>query len=399
VAKEQAPIIVKKIKKVAGGHHGGAWKIAYADFVTAMMAFFLLMWLLGASSKAKLAGIADYFKTPLKVAMLGGDGAGDASSVIKGGGTDLTASAGQVKNGENKERRRATSFYFSNVDPRDASEGVEKGMDGEGMKLADPTEELLWQTEDPQEAVYPVDVATQIDDAKNMKELKESIEALMEAQPNLAEFKDQMLIEVTRDGLKIQIIDEKNRPMFDTASARLKDYTVEILHQLAPVLNDVPYKISIYGHTDGAPYSAGEKSYSNWELSSDRANASRRELVTGGLQENKMVQVVGLGSTVPFNPDDPLDPANRRISMVVMNHLAEFKLLRDGSTLNVGNKNIPEKGLISIPEAPKGDPIPLPPKEMPKPEASATPPREHDVQNEPKAEHSPSSDPDHEAHP
>ncbi|MFL9923444.1 flagellar motor protein MotB [Herbaspirillum lusitanum] len=285
------PIIVKRIKKGGGGHHGGAWKIAYADFVTAMMAFFLLMWLLGSTAKGDLNGIAEYFKTPLKVAMAGGSGSGDANTVIPGGGKDLTRQDGQLRKGENEVVNKRTI--------RAAQQELERA------------------------------------ERTRLDELKKRIEKAMDSNPTLKQFKNQLLIDITSEGLRIQIVDEKNRPMFGLASAQLQPYTRDILREIGKTLNDVPNKISLSGHTDATPYSSGEKGYSNWELSADRANASRRELIAGGMDESKMLRVVGLSSAVLLDKEDPFNPINRRISIIVMNKKAEEMVEKDGGSVNV----------------------------------------------------------------
>jgi len=285
------PIIVKRIKKTAGGHHGGAWKIAYADFVTAMMAFFLLMWLLGSTSKGDLEGISEFFKNPLKVAMSGGSGSGDSSSVIKGGGTDLTRRNGQVNKGETQTNRKT-------YDLNDAKAALEK-VEGERLKI-----------------------------------LKAKIEATIEANPILKKYQNQLLLDITSEGLRIQIVDEQNRPMFALAKATLQPYTSDILHVLGLVLNDVPNRIGLSGHTDSTPYFS-EAGYSNWELSADRANASRRALVVGGLADAKILRVVGLAAAAPLDRADPFNPINRRISIIVMNKRTEDAVMRDAATLDV----------------------------------------------------------------
>ncbi|MGX4642430.1 flagellar motor protein MotB [Massilia sp. SYSU DXS3249] len=285
------PIIVKRIKKTAGGHHGGAWKIAYADFVTAMMAFFLLMWLLGSTSKGDLEGIAEHFKNPLKVAMEGGSGSGDSSSVIKGGGTDLTRRNGQVNKGDTETNRKT---YDLNA----AKEALERA---EGERL---------------------------------KTLKAKIEAVIEANPTLKKYQNQLLLDITSEGLRIQIVDEQNRPMFALAKATLQPYTSEILNVLGFVLNDVPNRIGLSGHTDSTPYFS-DAGYSNWELSADRANASRRALVVGGLSDEKILRVVGLAAAAPLDRADPFNPINRRISIIVMNKRTEDAVMRDAATLDV----------------------------------------------------------------
>ena len=291
MSEDVRPIVIKRIKKVAGGHHGGAWKIAYADFVTAMMAFFLLMWLLGSTANGDLKGIADYFLNPLKVGMSGGTGAGDATSILKGGGKDLTSSSGQVKDGEVQAKKKAPTI-------REAQ-----------------AEQLRKEFEQREKAT--------------LNELKQNIERLIDSNSMLRQFKNQLLIDVTPEGLRIQIIDEKNRPMFDTSSAELKPYSKVILREIGKALNAVPNKVSFSGHTDAAQFGGGEKGFSNWELSTNRANASRREMIAGGMDENKVMRVVGLSSTVLFDKNDPLSSANRRINIVVLNKRTEEAMLQE----------------------------------------------------------------------
>ncbi|GLS04116.1 chemotaxis protein MotB [Chitiniphilus shinanonensis] len=268
----QRPIVVKRIKKGGHGHHGGAWKIAYADFVTAMMAFFLLMWLLGSVSKGNLKGISDYFNNPLRVASQGGTGAGAAESLIKGGGKDLTQDEGQMKKG-----------------------GAEQ-----------------------------TDIAH---DRKRLSELKRKFEALMEdkAKRNtkLAQFKNQLRLDMVAEGLRIQIVDAQNRPMFKSGSSELEPYARDVLDEIARLLNDVPNSVSLSGHTDAQQFAGGLRGFSNWELSSERANASRRELVNGGLDDKKVLRVNGFADEVPLDTKNIYNPINRRISIVVLNREAE----------------------------------------------------------------------------
>lgn len=312
MSEDLRPIVIKRIKKTAGGHHGGAWKLAYADFVTAMMAFFLLMWLLGSTASGDLKGIAEYFQNPLKVSMSGGSGAGDATSILKGGGQDLSRSSGQVKNG-------------------DVEAAKKRGLDPKAAR----TEELRKEYERRERM--------------SLSELKGNIEKLIEGNSMLRQFKNQLLMDVTPEGLRIQIIDEQNRPMFDTSSAELKPYSKVILREIGKALNAVPNKVSFSGHTDAAQFSGGEKGFSNWELSSNRANASRREMIAGGMDENKVLRVVGLSSTVLFDKNDPLSASNRRINIVVLNkRTEEAMLLEDGSaSVTVDGKNEAEGALSS----------------------------------------------------
>jgi chemotaxis protein MotB len=290
----QRPIVIKRIKKAGGGAHGGAWKIAYADFVTAMMAFFLLMWLLGSSTKAKMAGISEYFQTPLKVALSGGTSAGDSTSVIKGGGTDLTRRDGQVKKGD---------------------------IDATKSKAEQERQE-----------------------SARLENLKSKLEKAIDSNVKMAQFKKQLKLDITSEGLRIQIVDDQNRPMFDSGGAVMKPYTRDILREIGKTLNEVPNKISLSGHTDAVPYSGGETGYSNWELSADRANASRRELVAGGLEDGKVLRVVGLSSAIPFDKDNPNSSINRRISIIVMNKRAEEAITKESRQVEATTaKEVAEK--------------------------------------------------------
>ena len=309
-SKKLQPIIIKRVKK--GGHaaHGGAWKIAYADFVTAMMAFFLLMWLLGSTTEGDKKGLADYFGAPLKVAMGGGSGSGDSSSVVKGGGNDLTRQNGQVRQGDVEAQRKVTQLKALKAEQRRA-------------------------------------------EVARLEALKKKVEDVIAANSKLAALKSQIRLEMTRDGLRIQIVDEQSRPMFDSGSAVVKPYMRELLREIGGVLAEVPNRLTLEGHTDAQPFGTGERGYSNWELSSDRANASRRELGAGGLPEARVLLVQGLASSVLFDPADPASPANRRISVIVMNRDAEDRLLRlqPDEEEPPPEPALPSAGVPSIPPA------------------------------------------------
>ena len=279
-AKKLQPIIIKRVKK--GGHavHGGAWKIAYADFVTAMMAFFLLMWLLGSTSEGDKKGISDYFQSPLKVSMQGGSGAGSSNSLINGGGKDITQTVGQ-KNKSDAEERRAKRVAT----------------------------ELFRQSEAKA-------------DSRRLSVLSAKIAAALSNNKKLGDVMSQIKLQITPDGLQIQIVDDQKRPMFDSGSDLVKPYMREILREIGIALMDVENKISLDGHTDNKPYGR-PGGYGNWELSSDRAHATRRELVAAGMPEDKLARVVGMGSSLPYEPENPDAPINRRISILVMTKEAE----------------------------------------------------------------------------
>jgi len=283
-AKKLQPIIIKRVKK--GGHavHGGAWKIAYADFVTAMMAFFLLMWLLGSTTDGDKKGISDYFQSPLKVAMQGGNGAGSSNSLIMGGGNDITQTAGQVakSDSEEKKAKRIATEQFRQSEAKA--------------------------------------------DSRRLSALSAKIAAAISNNKKLSEFSSQIKLKITPDGLQIQIDDDQKRPMFDSGSASVKPYMRDILREIGVALLDVENKISLDGHTDRSSYGS-PLGYSNWELSADRANATRRELMAAGMPEDKLTRVVGMGSSLPYDPENPTAPSNRRITLLVMTKEAEERLL------------------------------------------------------------------------
>ena len=291
-AKDARPIIIKRVKKVAGGHHGGAWKVAYADFVTAMMAFFLVMWLVASVTKEQRAAMFEYFQNPsmeqgksVKPAP-GQNGPGGASTAVINmmGGMDAPKST--IKE------------PVPDTPPPPKVDAIE-----EAKKLAAAAEK-----------------------AQLMK-LADQLREAMESNLKLKAFKDQLLIDITPEGLRIQIVDAQNRPMFDLGGSQLKIYTQEILKELVGYLNAVPNKLSLTGHTDTSPYGA-RNGYSNWDLSADRANAARRALEATGLDNAKVARVVGMSSSVLFDPDKPRNPINRRISLILMTKQAEENALK-----------------------------------------------------------------------
>jgi len=290
-SKKLQPIIIKKIKKSGHAAHGGAWKIAYADFVTAMMAFFLLMWLLGSTTEGDRKGLSDYFNAPLKVALQGGTGAGASNSILPGGGKSLTEKVGQTRDGRSE-------------DPMSRKQSEES---------------------------LRAELARQ--DARRMASLRAKIEAMITNNPKLNEYRSQIRLENTPDGLQIQIVDDQNRPMFDSGSALVKPYMRDILREIGAALTGVENRISLAGHTDATPYGNGERGYSNWELSADRANASRRELVAAGMPDDKLGRVVGLAASSLMDPAHPTAAVNRRITLTVLTREAEARLIGGGATI------------------------------------------------------------------
>ncbi|MBD2810786.1 flagellar motor protein MotB [Xenorhabdus sp. Vera] len=269
-------IRIKKRKKHDPGHCGGSWKIAYADFMTAMMAFFLVMWLISIASPQELTSIAEYFRTPLQVAINKGQQSSDSTNPIPGGGEDVFQQDGEV---------------FRQIKQVETSE-----------------------------------------DTRRLNRLRQQLDQLIITDPRLKELRPHLLIDMMDEGLRIQIIDRENRPMFMIGSAKVESHMSDILRAIAPILNDIPNKVSLSGHTDNLQYVNGQRGYSNWELSSDRANASRRELLMGGLDEVKILRVVGMASTVSMQKGiDPNAPVNRRISIIVLNKDAEKRIEQENS--------------------------------------------------------------------
>lgn len=316
----QRPIVFKRVKKTLhGGHHGGAWKIAYADFVTAMMAFFLLMWLLTSVNKAKLEGISSYFKTPLRVALVGG-GSGSKASMLPNQGDGILKQPG-TRPQEGKGEKPSQG------------DGDKQGKgDSDAEKIAEMIQARV--------------------EKRQLEELKQEIEEAIAVVPDLAKFKELIKLEQTTDGLRLQIMDDQKRPSFDNGSGRMKEHTSTVLRQLALLLNQVNNRISISGHTDAKPYAGGLGGYSNWELSADRANSARRELINGGIKEDKILRVVGLGSSSPFNKNDPSDPINRRITIMVLNKKAAEIVSSDGGSLDIVRPADIAPSQIEPPEAP-----------------------------------------------
>lgn len=273
--ESKQPIIVKKIIK-KGGHHGGAWKIAFADFATAMMAFFMLLWIMSSTTKEQKAAISAYFNNPSAF-----EGVSTTPSQNMGEGTGSSASI----------------IEFDGA--------IDMAPESPQSALLDPEriEEMAAQQE-----------------MERLESLKETLEEAIEESETLATFKEQLLIDITTEGLRIQIVDKENRPMFDLGGSRLKPYTVDLLKELGNLINQVPNRVSLTGHTDARPLTGD---YSNWELSTERANAARRMLIEGGMQAGKIGRVVGLADTVPFDKTDPNNPINRRISLIVMNKKTE----------------------------------------------------------------------------
>jgi chemotaxis protein MotB len=313
---ELRAIIIKKIKKGGHAHHGGSWKVAFADFATAMMAFFLLMWLLEATTEEQKGAISEYFNNPSNV-----QGASPVPSPtpVQGPGG---ASTSMIKLGGGMELHRDAAPQAQAAPPTPGTQ-TETRADDDGAQDDKLDNERL---------------------AALLNELHKAIDE----RESLAKFKDQILLDVTPEGVRIQIVDHERRSMFPIGSARLEDFSSDILKELAHIVSGVPNRISISGHTDKRQYVA--VNYTNWELSADRANAARRALLAGGLAPEKIGRVVGLASSVLLEPSAPESPVNRRISIVVMNKRTEAAISAENGNLLM----VQETG--SSP-APGGEPV------------------------------------------
>lgn len=270
------PVIVKRVKKVAAGHHGGAWKIAFADFAVAMMAFFLVMWLMSSATPEQKKAISGYFQDPI--------GFSESASpyVIDLGGTPTPAPDRTLNPELNEQITPGEQPLNEQQLSEQAAERLYEQLERERLDIL-------------------------------LIELQRKIHENLDLRP----YKEQILMDVSRDGLRIQIADAANRPMFDLGSARLQPYFEDILYLMADTIRAVPNKISVGGHTDAKPY-AGDSSFGNWELSASRANAARRALRAGGLDDEKVAQVAGYASSALFDRADPYSPSNRRIDILVL---------------------------------------------------------------------------------
>jgi chemotaxis protein MotB len=282
------PVVIKKVKKViGGGHHGGAWKVAYADFVTAMMAFFLLMWLINTTSPEQKRGIADYF-APASVSRSsqGSDGL-LGGTAFQEDGARASGSNRKIDEELNDEMERTKS---------DTSADEDKSS-------SEPTEAALAQAMANREAA-------------EFASAEASLRQAMQDLPDYAELSRNLIIEQTPEGLNIQLVDQEGRAMFQGSSSAPLPRAQHLLEMVSKVIEQLPNRISISGHTDSiAPSASG---YSNWDLSADRANAARRILEKAGVEADRIYQVAGKGDREPLYPDDPDLPANRRISIVLL---------------------------------------------------------------------------------
>ncbi|HGM5582097.1 TPA: flagellar motor protein MotB [Pseudomonas putida] len=313
------PIIVKRVKRYGDGHHGGSWKIAFADFATAMMAFFLVLWLLSTATPEQKIAIAGYFKDPIGFSESG------TPYVIDLGGSPQLAPEKTINPEEKSEPTPDTSVQMD----KDRIETMAEQVEQERLQL-----------------------------------LLQELQNKVEENPQLQKFKDQILFEITQDGLRIQIMDAENRPMFDLGSARLKPYFEDILLAMADTIKAVPNKISVSGHTDAKPY-AGTGDFGNWELSANRANAARRALVAGGYPDGQVARVVGYASSSLFDRENPFNPVNRRIDIIVLTKKAQRDIEGEqGAPEAPATPAAPADGAPGASAAPADDAAPMQPREL-----------------------------------
>jgi chemotaxis protein MotB len=270
---DEQSIIIKRLNKCPHVAHGGAWKIAFADFMTAAMAFFLMLWILGGVNDEEMKAMAEYFRDP---------------SVIESAPSTLVVS---------KEAGQTADAMIDMGGFRDAPKGTEGNEEGSGKA----------------------------DETASLKAMKLALEQKIEENDALRELKEQLKIDITPNGLQVQILDDRKRPMFDSGVDIPKEYAANLLREVGSVLANASNKISIAGHTDSSGYHASSQ-YTNWELSADRANAARRLLLKGGVDSNRIAQAVGMADTIPFDKENPYNPRNRRISIIVLNKEAEERL-------------------------------------------------------------------------
>jgi chemotaxis protein MotB len=285
------PVIIKKvIKKVSGAAHGGAWKVAYADFVTAMMSFFLLLWLLNVTDSKTLEGLADYFSPTVA-----------SVSSTSGSGSIL---AGTAASPEGSQSGGVTSVRFPTAPPASQQDDVDvQSAAGEKGPSADASGDFQ-STINSQSSALLQAAADQI---------KQAIQEM----PELAEHRDQIIVEETPEGLRIQLLDKDRRPMFHNGTDELFNYATLLVEQVGGVVGRLPNRIAIMGHTDGGDTGLSAN-YTNWELSADRANAARRVLGAMGVTTDRFSEVTGKANTEPMFPDNPIRPENRRITVLII---------------------------------------------------------------------------------
>lgn len=329
----ERPIIVKKIKKGVHSAHGGAWKVAYADFVTAMMAFFLLLWLLNVTTDEQKKGVADYF-SPASVSrsLSGAGGVMGGRTILEDGGKISSFGLPSIVIGpsaEKSDQPDQPQYDQRYPDARqpppaagtqgdrfpDPAEAAQRGAGQQNQEGTGggPEQVTDLQQIDAQAARERVAQA----EAENFHELEAQIRQAIQANPQLAELSKQIVFDKTPEGFRIQLVDEEQSSMFPSGSAAMSDKTRRLMQQVAQAVSKLPNKLAISGNTDAQPF-RGQGAYSNWELSADRANAARRAMIEAGVPAERIRQVTGNADQDPMIKDNPLDARNRRIAILLL---------------------------------------------------------------------------------
>ncbi|MEW5684310.1 MAG: flagellar motor protein MotB [Pseudomonadota bacterium] len=289
MAVGEQPIIIKKVKKGGGhGHHGGAWKVAYADFVTAMMAFFLLMWLINTTSPEQKRGIADYF-APASV-----------SQTMSGAGGILAGTA----LGADGAKSAGSSDIIEELAP--SSDNPNDGDSKSGGKPLTPE----------QAAAAAENLAAAKRESAAFASAAQSLRQALQDMPELAELSKNIIIDETPEGLRIQLVDQEGRSMFNQGASQPNERAKLLLRAVSKIINQLPNRISIYGHTSAS--TGGVKAEGDWALSAARADSSRKVLQSAGVEADRVYQVSGKANSEPLYPDDPMLPGNRRIAIVLL---------------------------------------------------------------------------------
>lgn len=307
------PVIIKRIKKVHGGHHGGSWKIAYADFVTAMMTFFLLMWLLSLLNKYQLQGIAEYFKTPMKEAFSKQDNIAkkDALKPDQLGPTTFNNKGSKEKTENSVDKNLGIQDKATN--PVDKTQGIPQNqtiLDQQHKTASDQNQNQKMSAEQ---------------EAKQMQQMKSDLENKLNSDPQISQYKNALNFVITADGLKIILKDLENKPMFSEGKTDFQKYAKTIMNWLSQQINAYPNQIVIIGHTDTVPYASGSD-YSNWDLSADRASATRKALIKAGMKEDKVLRIIGGADTDLLDKTLGINPSNRRIEIIILTNDASKRI-------------------------------------------------------------------------
>ncbi|WP_109468067.1 flagellar motor protein MotB [Albibacillus kandeliae] len=315
------PIIIKRVEDEGeAGHHGGGWKVAYADFMTAMMAFFLLLWILAASDEEKLRGLADYF-TP-SLSEQGGRGDGILNGEVLGPQGVLSGTEGPKSEIQLPSfgQENPLAMFDSRIENQPRAVVEYEPSPEDPRPNADETTETQPNVESTGDQPVPPEM-TELAQARELREgqldaLEQEITNAIKQDPTLEDFTANIRFVRTPQGLTVQIIDQEGRSMFSLGSSRIQDHTRELIEIIGQAIAPMTYPVTITGHTDSLPFNRSS-GYSNWELSADRANATRRVLVGTGVNPSRLERISGLADTEPLTPEAPDAPQNRRIDILL----------------------------------------------------------------------------------